>query len=103
LVDLGRVDPEFGEEVAVFGDDSDVAVGDQEQDPGAVPVAADGEVAELGAVAEGDLAGFVDAVTAYSVLGGDGDARAAGAGFGAAANAAAGVRRPSARWGRTVL
>ncbi len=83
LVVLGRVDGELGEEFTVVVDDAHVAVGDEEHDAGAGVAAADAEVAELGLVAQGDVAAGVDAVAADAVLGGDGDGASAGRGLGA--------------------
>jgi nucleotide-binding universal stress UspA family protein len=68
LVVAGGVDGELGEELTVFGDDSDVAVGDEEQDVGAGVAAADAEVAEPGLVAQRDVAAAVDAVPADPVV-----------------------------------
>jgi hypothetical protein len=83
LVVLGWVDGELGEEFAVFVEDADVAVGDEQHDPGAGVAAADAEVAELGLVAQRDVAAAVDAIAPDAVLGRDGDWGPAGCGFGA--------------------
>jgi hypothetical protein len=61
LVVLGRVDGELGEGLAVVVDDAQVAVGDEEHDAGTDVAATDAEVAELGLVAQGDVAGAVGA------------------------------------------
>jgi hypothetical protein len=80
---LGGVDGEVGEEFAVVVDDSYVLVGDQQQDPGAGQAPSDSEVEQFGAVAQGDLAGFVDAVTAHPVMARNGDTRSSWLGLGA--------------------
>ena len=82
LILLGGIDGEGGEEFAVFVDDSDVAVGDEEHDAGAGVASSDPEVAEDGCVAEGDLAVFVDAVASDPVLGRDRERLAARGGLG---------------------
>ena len=63
--------------------------------------AADADVVEAAVVADGDDAAVVDAVVADAVVGGGG--QAGGACLGRAANAAAGVRRFTARCGRWLL
>jgi hypothetical protein len=83
LVVAVGVDGEFAEGLAVVGDDAYVLVGDEEQDAGAGVSAADTDVDEFGPVAEGDLAGLVDAIAANPVVDRDGDSGAAGRGLGA--------------------
>src|SRR4029450_1451612 len=83
LVAAVGVDGEVVEGCAVVGDDADVPVGDEEQDAGAGVGAADADVNEPGVVAQGDLAGLVDAIPANPVVHGDGDPGAAGGGLGA--------------------
>jgi hypothetical protein len=51
LVLLGGLDGELGEESAVVGDDSDLAVGGEDQDGGAGVAASDAEEAGKGRVA----------------------------------------------------
>ena len=46
---------------------SDVAVGDEDHEPGAGVAPCDAEVWQPGVVAEGDLSGAVDAVAAHPV------------------------------------
>jgi hypothetical protein len=82
LVVAGGVDGELAEEFAVVGDDAEVLVGDEEPDAGAGVGAADADADELGPVAQGDLAGLVDAIPANPVVHG-GEPGAAGRGLGA--------------------
>ena len=64
------VDPEFAQEFAGEGvDDPDVEVLDEEQDVGSGVGSADADVAETAADAQGDAAGFVDAVVPDPVVG----------------------------------
>jgi hypothetical protein len=70
LVVAGGVDGELAEELAGGGvDDADVQVLDEHQDPGAGVGAADADVVEPAADAEGELAVGVDAVGADAVVG----------------------------------
>ena len=62
-------------------DDTDVEVVDEHHDRGAGEGSADADVVESAVVAEGDFAGFVDAVVADSVVGVGVSARS-GEGFG---------------------
>ena len=82
MVVAGGVDGELAEEFAVGGDDAYVLIGDEEQDGGAGVGPADADVDELGPVAQGDLAGLVDAIPAHPVVRGDGEPGAAGRGLG---------------------
>ena len=68
LVVAGGVEGELSEEFAVLGEDADIEVGDEEQDPGSGVASADSDVVELAVVAEGDSSHLVDAVLA-EVLG----------------------------------
>jgi hypothetical protein len=79
LVVAAGVEYEFSNELAgVFGDDPDVAVADEHEDPGACPVAADADVVQAAGVAEGDFAVAVDAVFADAEVFADLDALAGG-------------------------
>ena len=69
MVVAGGVEGELAEELAVGGGDADVEVLDEDQDWLAVVAAADADVVEPAAVAQGELAGGVDGVVAYSVVG----------------------------------
>ena len=69
MVVPGRVEGEFAQELAGEGvDDLDVEVLDQEQDVGSGVGSADADGVEPAAVAQGDLAGCVDAVAADAVV-----------------------------------
>jgi hypothetical protein len=69
LAVLGRVDGQLGSEVAVFVEDADGAVDNEQHDAGAGGAAADAEVSELGLVPQGDVAAAVDTITADSLPG----------------------------------
>ena len=65
LVALGGVEDELAEEFAGGGvDDADVEVLDEHEDVGSGVGSADADGVEPAAVAQGDLAGLVDAVAA---------------------------------------
>ncbi|MEQ7011214.1 hypothetical protein ABN028_34095 [Actinopolymorpha sp. B17G11] len=82
LVALGCVEDEFAEEFAGGGvDDADVEVLGEYEDAGSGVGSADADGVERSLVAQGDLAGFVDAVVAEAVVGVG--VAAAGGGFGA--------------------
>ena len=51
------------------GDDADVGTSDEEYDLAVAVGGADGDVAQLAEVAQGDLAGGIDAVTTNPVMG----------------------------------
>jgi len=71
LVALGWVEGEFAEEFAGGGvDDADVEILDQNGDAGSGVGSADADGVELAAVAQGDLAGLVDAVVSGEIGGG---------------------------------
>lgn len=83
LVVVGGVDGEFAEEFPGGGvDDPDVEVVDEQEDVGSGVGSADAYVVESAVDAEGDGAGFVDAVGADAVVG-VAAAVGAGCGFGA--------------------
>jgi hypothetical protein len=69
LVVLGRVELEFSQELAVVGEDADVAILDQDQDVGAGVASADADVVEPAVVAQGEHAAGVDLVVADAVVG----------------------------------
>jgi hypothetical protein len=70
LVALGGVEDEFAEEFAGGGvDDADVEVLDEHDDVGSGVGSADADGVEPALVAQGDLAGLVDAVAADAVVG----------------------------------
>ena len=70
LVALFGVEGELADEFAGDGvDDADVQVLDQEQDAGSGVGPADADVEQFPAVAQGELAGRVDAVGADAVVG----------------------------------
>ena len=60
MVVAGGVEDEFADEVAVFGDDADVAVVDEHEDFGAGVGASDADVVEAAVVAQGEFAVLVD-------------------------------------------
>ncbi|HEU4541126.1 MAG TPA: hypothetical protein VFR23_08365 [Jiangellaceae bacterium] len=69
MVALGGVEDEFAEEFCGGGvDDPDVAVLDQDDHVGSGVGSADADGVEPAAVAQGDLAGCVDAVAADAVV-----------------------------------
>jgi hypothetical protein len=69
LVALGWVEDEFAEQFAGGGvDDADVTVLDQDEDAGSGVGSADADGVEPAPVAQGDLAGLVDAVVADPVV-----------------------------------
>ena len=70
LVIALRVEGESADQFAVLGDDPDVGAGDQESDLSVLVGEADGDVAELSEVTEGDLAKGVDLVSTYTVVDG---------------------------------
>lgn len=81
LVALGGVEFEVAEEFAGGGvDDADVSVLDEDEDAGSGVGSADADRVEPSGVAEGDLAGGVDAVGSDPVVAVGG--AVAGAGFG---------------------
>lgn len=59
----------MAEEFSVWGDDSDVEVGDEDDDLFVVVVSSDADVVEASVVAEGDGSVVVDAVLADSGVG----------------------------------
>jgi hypothetical protein len=69
LVVLGRVELEFSQELAVVGEDADVAILDQDQDVDAGVASADADVVEPAVVAQGEHAAGVDLVVADAVVG----------------------------------
>jgi hypothetical protein len=69
LVVLGRVELEFSQELAVVGEDADVAILDQDQDVGAGVASADADVVEPAVVSQGEDAAGVDLVVADAVVG----------------------------------
>ncbi|MEQ4209463.1 hypothetical protein [Actinopolymorpha sp. B9G3] len=70
MVALGCVEDEFAEELTGGGvDDADVEVLDEHEDAGSGVGSADADGVQLAAVAQGDVAGFVDAVVSESVVG----------------------------------
>ena len=72
MVVPGGVEDELAEEFAGGGvDDFDVEVLDEDQDAGSVVDAADADVVQAPAHAQGDGAGLVDAVGADAVVGVD--------------------------------
>ena len=76
MVVPGGVEDEFAEDFAGGGvDDSDVEVLDEDQDAGSVVDAADADVVQASAHAQGDRAGLVDAVGADAVVGVDAGSR----------------------------
>ena len=63
LVVAGRVEGEGAQQFAgVFGDDADVSLVDEHEDPGAGVTSADADVVESAVVPEGEFAVAVDAV-----------------------------------------
>jgi hypothetical protein len=81
LVVPSRVEGEFAQEFAGGGvEDADVQVLDQEQDVGSGVGAADADVVQAAARAQGDVAGAADLVVADAVVGVGGPVP--GAGFG---------------------
>jgi len=85
LVALGWVEHELAEEFAGgCVDDPDVEVLDQDGDAGSGVGSSDADGVELAAVAQGDLAGFVDAVLADAVVGVVDAAAVVGVRFGSA-------------------
>jgi hypothetical protein len=102
LVVLCWIEGQGSDELAgVAVNDPDVEVGDEGQDAGSGVGAAEADVVEAAVVTDGDDAAVVDAVVVDAVV--RGGSQPAGPAAGRAANAAAGVRRPSARCGRMVL
>jgi hypothetical protein len=69
LVVAGGVEGEFADGFVVGGGDPHVEVFDQDEDFGAGVAAADADVVQAAAVAEGELAGGVDGVVADPVVG----------------------------------
>ena len=70
LVALGGVEDEFAQEFCGGGvDDADVAVLDQDDHVGSGVGSPDADGVELSLVAQGDLAGCVDAVASDAVVG----------------------------------
>ncbi|MDQ6920234.1 MAG: hypothetical protein M3170_01370 [Candidatus Dormibacteraeota bacterium] len=63
------VEGELSQKHSVGGDDADVGASDEEYDLAVAVGGADGDVAQLAEVAQGDLAGGVDAVPANPVVG----------------------------------
>jgi hypothetical protein len=59
LVVPAGVEGEFAQEFAVFGDDADVQVSDEEQDVGAGVGAADADVVEAAVVAQCSASNFL--------------------------------------------
>lgn len=82
LVVLDGVECEVAEQFAVFAEHSNVEVADQHDDASAAVGAADSDVVEFGAVAEGEDAGLVDLVVADSRMGHHGELGRVGGGFG---------------------
>jgi len=81
LVVAGRVQGELAKQGSLLGEDAHVEVFDQDDDLGAGVPAADADVVELAAVAEGDRAAAVDCVVAYPAVCRQLDARALGGGL----------------------
>ena len=81
LVAPGGVEGEVAEEFAFLAEDSDVEVGDEDDDASSFVGAADTDVVEAGAVAEGEFAGGVDAVVTDPGVGCHGVAVRVGRGF----------------------
>jgi hypothetical protein len=102
LVVAGGVEGELADEVAVLGEDADVEVVGEDQDPVAGVASAEADVVEAAVVAQGDRAVVADAVVADPVVAVD-EGGAGGDGLGRVVNASAGVCRRRARWGRMVL
>ena len=99
----GRVEGEFADQLAgVAADDADVQVIDQEGDAGAAAGGAESDVVEPAVVAQRDGAAGIDGVVADSVVRRN-LRRRSGSPWAGRHRPAAGVRRFSARWGRTVL
>ena len=72
MVVPGGVEGEFAEDFSGGGvDDSDVEVLDEYEDAGSVVDAADADVVEASVDAQGDVAGFADAVGSDAVVGVD--------------------------------
>ena len=69
LVVAGGVEGQLADQGAVVGEDPDVLVGDQEMDGFAAVSPADADVVEAAEVAEGGLAGLVDAIVADAEVG----------------------------------
>jgi len=94
LVSAVGVEGEFAEQFAGGGvDDADVQVLDEQQDAGPGVGPADAEVVEAAAVAEGDLAGGVDAVGADAVVGVGGAITGGGLGPGVVGGGGGGLVR----------
>jgi len=64
------VEGESADQFAVLSDDPDIGAGDQESDLAVLMGEADGDVAELAEVTEGDLSKGVDLVSTYAVVDG---------------------------------
>ena len=69
LVVAAGIEFEVAEWFAVGGGDADVEVFDEDRDWSMAVTSADADVVESAAVAQGELAGGVDGVVAYSVVG----------------------------------
>ena len=68
MVVAGGVEGELAEEFSVWGDDPDVAVGDEHEDCASVVAGSHADVVEPALVADGDGSVFVDFVVADPVV-----------------------------------
>lgn len=87
----------------VLGEDTDIEIGTKDEYARARESAAEPDVVQPAAVAQGDDAALVDLVLAHAVVRRDDEADPGGQAFGPGVEGSNGVRRCSARCGLLVL